>query len=98
MQQLRVDTAALQAMATNWGASAAELTATTVPIGFGPSLQSSAVAVSAAHADVAAFTTELATRVDMRASHVIDAHAGYIAGEADSANALATLCDPPTIV
>jgi hypothetical protein len=85
-------------MADTWGASAAELTETMVPIGFSPSSQPSAVAVSAAHADVAAFTTELATRVDMRAGHVIDAHASYITGEADSANALATLCDPPTIV
>ena len=85
-------------MATNWGNSAAELTATTVPIGFGPSSQPSAVAVSAAQADVAAFTTELATRVGMRASHVIDAHTSYIAGEADSAGALSTLRDPPTVV
>jgi len=56
MQQLRVDTAALQAMASRWGASVGELSETAAPAGLGLSCQASAGAVSAAHADVTAFT------------------------------------------
>ena len=56
MQQLRVDTAALQAMASRWGASVGELSETAAPAGLGLSCQASAGAVSAAHTDVTAFT------------------------------------------
>jgi hypothetical protein len=97
MQQLRVNTAAQQAMATNWGASAAELSAA-APIALGPSSQPSAVAVNAAHANVAAFTTDLATRIEMRASHVENAQTSYVAGQATSASELSTLVDSMTAV
>lgn len=99
MQELRVDTAALPAMAVNWGASAAELAALSVPAGFGPSSQPGTIAVVVTgHADVAAYTTELATRVDTLAGQVIDTHASYIAGEARSTNELSAWGDSPTIL
>jgi len=63
MQQLRVDTAGLQAMATRWDASAGELNESVAPARLGLSFQASAAAVNAAHADITAFTTALATRV-----------------------------------
>ena len=85
-------------MATSWGASAGELTATATPTGFGLSSQPSAAAVDAAHADVAAFTANLATRLDMRAKHVADANTRHVAGEGNSTNELATLAVSPTVV
>jgi hypothetical protein len=90
-QQLRVDTIGVQAMADSWGASAGELGATTAPIGFGLSCQSSAAAVNAAHADITAFTAGLAIRVSVRATHVTEANARYIANETDSAQELAAV-------
>jgi hypothetical protein len=92
MQQLRVDSAGLQAMAGRWGASVGELNAT----GLGSSCQASAAAVDAAHADVTAFTAALATRVGTRATHVAEADTRYLAGEAESANALAAVAHPVT--
>ncbi len=47
-------------MATRWGASAGELSATPAPAGLGLSCQPSAAAVNAAHAEITAFTTALA--------------------------------------
>lgn len=98
MQQLRVDTAALQAMAASWGTSAGELTETAAPAGLGSSSQPSAAAVNAAHADVAIFTTDLATRVDMRAQHVTDANTHYIAHDSHAVGELAAVTDSPAIV
>jgi hypothetical protein len=98
MQQLRVDTAALQAMAASWGTSAGELTETAAPVGLVSSSQPSAAAVHAAHADVAIFTAGLATRVDTRAQHVTDANIHYIAQDAHSVSELAALTDSPAIV
>ena len=90
-QELRVDTAGLQAVATRWSDSAGELKATSLPAGLGSSTQASAAAVNAAHADIAAFTAALATRVDTRASQVVEADARYLANEAGSANEMAAI-------
>jgi hypothetical protein len=98
MPQLRVDTAALEAVAASWGTSASELTQTSAPAGLGLSSQPSAAAVNAAHADVAIFTADLAARVDMRAQHVTDANTHYIAHDAHSTNELATLTHSPPVV
>jgi hypothetical protein len=94
MQQLRVDTAALQAMSSRWGASVGQLSEMAAPAGLGLSCQASAGAVSAAHADVAAFTASLAARVGTRATHVADADGCYIANEANSANKIAAVIPP----
>jgi hypothetical protein len=98
MQQLRVDTAALQAMAASWGTSAGELTETAAPAKLALSSQPSAAAVNAAHADVAIFTADLATRVDTRAQHVTDADTHYIAHDSHSVDELAAVIDSPTVV
>ena len=97
-QLLRVDTAALQAMATRWDDSVGGLNETAAPAGLGLSCQASAVAVNAAHADVTAFTAALATRVGARATHVTEADSRYIANEADSANEMAAVARPVTNV
>ncbi|HWF27713.1 MAG TPA: hypothetical protein VG327_04925 [Mycobacterium sp.] len=95
-QQLRVDTAGVPAMATRWGASAGELDASAAPAGLGLSCQASAAAVTAAHADVTAFTAALATRVGTHAAHVAEADTRYIANEADSATEMAAVTPPVT--
>jgi hypothetical protein len=98
MEQLRLDTAALQAMAGSWATSAGELTQTAAPAKLALSSQPSAAAVNAAHADVAVFTADLATRVDRNAQHVTDANTHYIAHDAHSVSELAALTDSPPIV
>jgi hypothetical protein len=90
-QELRVDTAGIQAMATRWGASVGDLTATVVPVRLGLSCQASAAAVNAAHADVTAFTAALATQVENRATHVAEADTRYNANEAVSTTELAAV-------
>jgi hypothetical protein len=94
MQQLRVDTAGLQPMATRWDASAGELNESVAPARLGLSFQASAAAVNAAHADITAFTTALATRVGTHAIRVAEADTHYLANEADSANELAAAARP----
>ncbi|OBJ21858.1 hypothetical protein A5646_21965 [Mycobacterium sp. 1245499.0] len=92
MPLLRVDTAGVQAMAARWAASVGELAGTEVPpawIGF--SCQASAAAVNAAHIEVTEFTAALAARVGAHAAHIGEADAGYVANEADAANALASV-------
>ena len=98
LQQLRVDTAGLELMARRWGASVAELNATTVPASLGLWCQASATAVNAAHAEIKAFTESLAAQVANRASQVLDADTRYIANEATSENRLGALTDPVTRV
>jgi hypothetical protein len=93
-QELRVDAAGVQAMATRWGVSVGELTATVAPVRLGLSCQASAAAVNAAHADITAFTTALATRVGIHATRVAEADTHYLANEADSANELAAVAGP----
>ncbi len=85
MRQLHVETAAVRAMAGRWAASVGELNATVDPAGLGLSHQASAAAVSAAHADIAAFTAGLAARVGTHSVHVGEANASYLANEADAA-------------
>ena len=94
--QLRIDTVGVQAMAGRWGAAAGELSETAAPTGSGLSCQASAAAVSAAHADITAFSTALAGRVNARATRVADADTRYIATEAESSKALAAVADPVT--
>ncbi|MGA8330270.1 MAG: hypothetical protein WB777_13355 [Mycobacterium sp.] len=99
MPQLRVDTAALQAIATNWGAAAGHLTGMVAPTtGLDVSSQPSAAAVNAAHADVAVFTADLATRVTIRAQHVTDANNQYIDDDLRSMSELAAVTISPTVV
>lgn len=60
----------------------------------GLSFQASAAAVNAAHADITAFTTALATRVGTHAIRVAEADTHYLTNEADSANELAAAARP----
>lgn len=92
-QELRVDTAGVQAMATRWGSAVSELNVE-APMGLGLSCQTSAAAVEAAHAEVATFTAGLSARVDTHASHVVKADSSYVAQEAESTAALAALAQP----
>jgi hypothetical protein len=91
MQELRVDAAGLQAMATRWSTSVGEFNAASVPAGLGLPSQASAAAVNGAHADVTAFTAALLARVGTRAAQVVEADTRYIANEADSANEMAAV-------
>jgi hypothetical protein len=93
-QELRVDTAGVQAMAARWSASVGDLHEVAAPTGLGLSCQSSAAAVDAAHADVAAFTAGLASRVGERATGVVGATGSYLAQEAASTAALAAVVQP----
>ncbi len=93
-QELRVDTAGVQAMATRWGASVGDLNETVAPTGLGLSCQTSAAAVDAAHVDVAAFTAALAARVGDRAAGVDQADTSYLAQEAASTAALTDVFQP----
>jgi hypothetical protein len=93
-QELRVDTAGVQAMATRWGASVGDLNETAAPTGLGLSCQTSAAAVNAAHVDVAAFTAGLAARVGERATGVVQAHTSYLGQEAASTAAVAAVFQP----
>jgi len=84
----------VRAMAARWGASAGELAETVAQAESVLSCQVSAVAVNAAHVDVAAFTAGLAARVSVCATDVADVDAGYVAQEAASVTALATVAAP----
>ncbi|MDD4867838.1 MAG: hypothetical protein PHQ28_12195 [Mycobacterium sp.] len=81
MQQLGIDTAAVQVLATRWAVSVDGLGGT-APVRAGLSGQASAAAVNAAHVDITAFTAALAARVNHHAAHVGAADAGYLANEA----------------
>ncbi|MEB3983513.1 hypothetical protein OQ968_19865 [Mycobacterium sp. 663a-19] len=96
MQELRVDTAGLPAMAGRWAASAEELDQAAAPAGLGLSCQASAAAVNVAHADVTAFTAALAARVGTHSPHVGEANAGYLANEAQSADEMEAVAPPVT--
>jgi hypothetical protein len=99
MPELRADTAALRAMAANWGAAAGDLTETAAPTtGLGLSSQPSAAAVNTAHADVAVFTADLAARADMRAQHVTDANTQYLNDDSHAVGELAAVNNPRTVV
>ena len=87
-EQLRVDTAAVHAMASGWGALVTELNASAGPARLGLADQPSAVAVHAAHAATAAFTQALVAQVRSRAFQVVGANASYLANEAGSADEL----------
>jgi hypothetical protein len=93
-QELRVDTAGVQAMATRWDASVGDLNGTAAPTGLGLSCQTSAAAVTAAHVDVTAFTTGFAARVGERASGAVQADLSYLFQEATSTAAVATVFQP----
>ena len=93
-QELRVDTAGVQAMAARWSASVGDLHEVAAPTGLGLSCQTSAAAVDAAHVDVAAFTAGLASRVGERATGVVGDTTSYLAQEAVSTAALAAIFQP----
>lgn len=84
----------MQMMAARWGALTSELDAIPAPADLGLSCQASAVAVTAAHADVKAFRAMLATRVGNRGIHVTEAGTRYIANDADSRDELAAVAPP----
>jgi hypothetical protein len=88
---MRVDVAAVQAMAGRWGASVGELSDIAAPARLGLSYQASAAAVAAAHAEVTAFTASLAARVGTHATHVSEGDARYVANEADGANEMSAV-------
>ena len=90
----RVDTAGVHAMATRWGASVGDLHELEAPTGLGLSCQTSAAAVGTAHVDVAAFTARLAARVGDHATGVVQADTSYLAQEATSTTAVATVYQP----
>jgi hypothetical protein len=94
VQDLRVDTVGLQAMATRWGVSVGDLHETVAPTGLGLSCQTSATAVSAAHVDVTAFITGLAARAGEHAAGVVQADTSYRAQEAASTAAVAAVFQP----
>jgi alkyl hydroperoxide reductase subunit AhpF len=94
VQTFRVASAGVQEMVARWGASAGELAETVAPAESLFSRQVSAVAVNAAHVDVAAFTAGLAARIGVRTTDVADVDAGYVAQEAASVTALATAAAP----
>jgi hypothetical protein len=93
-QEIRVDTAGVQAMATRWGTSASDLHELAAPTGLGLSCQTSAAAVEAAHVDVAAFTAGLAARIGDRADGVVQADTSYLVQEATSTTAVAAVFRP----
>ncbi|OCB13962.1 hypothetical protein [Mycobacterium intracellulare] len=98
MQVVRVDTAGLQAVASRWAASAGELEGSMAPTAPGLSCQASAAAVNIAHADVMAFTTALAGRVQTHATRVTEADGRYTLNEADSADEMTALTRSTIVV
>lgn len=74
----------MQAMATRWSALAGDLADAATPPRPGLSCQPSAGAVTAAHGDVALFTSGLSARVDARATAVAAADQRYASTEAAS--------------
>ena len=87
---LDVNTAGLQALATNCRGWSAELTPTTPPTA-GSSLQPSAAAVSSIHAEAALAGEALAARMHSTAAKLTDAGAQYGANEAESGTELTNL-------
>jgi hypothetical protein len=81
-------------MATRWGASLGDIDETVAPTGLGLSWQTSAAAVNAAHTDVTAFAAGLAARVGERVTGVVQADTSYLAQEASSTAAVASVFQP----
>jgi hypothetical protein len=90
-EQIRVDTAGVQAMSGRWSVLVGDLSGILAPAVSGFSCQSSAAAVNAAHADIAALKASLVARVQTRAIDVAEADSRYVANEANSANQLAAV-------
>ena len=89
---LRVDTAAVQAMASSWHALAGDLSRACEPgTALGLSCQPSAAATNACDADVMSGTAVLAARIRAGAARVDQADTRYAANEADSAAAVAAV-------
>lgn len=80
-QPLRVNSAALQAMATRWGAWVGDLHLSAPSAVLGLSCQASAAAVLTAHIEVDAFMAALSAQVRARAAHVTEAGSRYNATE-----------------
>jgi hypothetical protein len=81
-------------MAARWNVSVGDLHQAVAPTGLGLSCQSTAVAVDAAHVDVAAFVAGLAEQVDVRAVGVAQADTSYLAQEAASTSSMAAVLRP----
>jgi hypothetical protein len=88
---LDVNTAGLQALATNCDGWAAELTTASPPASAATSLQPSAAAVSGIHAEAAMVGKALAARMHSTGAKLVDAGAHYSANEAESATTLTNL-------
>ena len=88
-----VDIAGVQAMSGDWAGLIGELSGSRPPT-TGFSCQASAAAVSAAHADIAAFTASLVAHVQARGMEVAEADSRYVANEADSVKRLAAMVVP----
>ncbi|EFG79544.1 MULTISPECIES: hypothetical protein [Mycobacterium] len=93
-QPLRVNSAALQAMATRWGAWVGDLHLSAPSAALGLSCQASAAAVLTAHIEVDAFMAALSAQVRARAAHVTEADSRYNATEVASAQEEAAVVPP----
>jgi len=93
IQKLRVDIAAVRAMAGRWDGLTGELGGTLPPSGLGLAYQPSAAAVNAAHAAIARYENSLVARMQAGATHVAEADTRYVANEADSVRELAAVAD-----
>jgi hypothetical protein len=91
IQKLRVDIAAVRAMAGRWDGLTGELGAALPPTGLGLAYQPSATAVEAAHAAIARYERSLVARMRAGASRVAEADTRYVANEADSVRELAAV-------
>jgi hypothetical protein len=91
IQKLRVDIAAVRAMAGRWDGVTGELGEALPPTGLGLAYQPSAAAVNAAHAAVARYERSLVARMHAGASHVAEADSRYGANEAHSVRELAAV-------
>ncbi|OBJ51321.1 hypothetical protein A9W95_22145 [Mycobacterium sp. 1423905.2] len=78
-------------MSGRWSAMAGALNEVAAPATSGLPSQASAMAVVAAHDDVAAFRTALLAHLRNQACHVAAADGGYVATESRSATELAAV-------
>ena len=91
MASIEVDAAALSTLAHRCEQQASRLEGITVPATHGDQVQPSAVAVSAAHADIVAACARFAARMHDTAVAVSAAASGYAATEDSATNALTTV-------
>jgi hypothetical protein len=91
MASIEVDAAALSTLAHRCEQQASRLERITLPATLGEQVQPSAVAISAAYADIAAACARFAARMYDTAAAVSAAASGYAATEDSATNALSTV-------